>query len=333
MANWTWKRVILGGGVACVVVVASLAGRGLAAGIPTSNTLTYSGTLAAADGTPLNGTYQIGVSLWDAASAGTTSLCSVAPASTVVHAGRFTVALPQLCVDAIHSKSTIAVEVVVNDTALPRTPLGAAPFAVEADRASAATGALDSRIKVLEVPPVDTYVHWGQSSCPAGATLLYAGYAASGNYNHSGGGDTNLCLPKDPEWAAYDDANQNGALVYGTEFETNGYGVSTLAGLQDRDATCAVCEVAKRKVLMVPAKLTCPAGWNLEYKGYLMATHYTHATAHDFVCVDANPEIAGASTNSNGSLWYPTEVECGSLPCQAGGYVQDRELTCAVCSK
>jgi hypothetical protein len=74
----------------------------------------------------------------------------------------------------------------------------------------------------------------------------------------------------------------------------------------------------------------CPSGWTREYFGYLMATHYTHA-ASEFVCVDVNPEATGSTANHNGNLWYPTEAECGSLPC--GPYVQDRELGCAVCTK
>ena len=61
-----------------------------------------------------------------------------------------------------------------------------------------------------------------------------------------------------------------------------------------------------------------------------MGTHYTQSSTHDAACVDAAPEAAGSVGSSNGNLWYPTESECGSLPC--GPYVQDRELTCAVCT-
>ncbi len=39
----------------------------------------------------------------------------------------------------------------------------------------------------------------------------------------------------------------------------------------------------------------------------------------------------GTNANQNGNLLYPTEAECGSLPC--GPYVQDRELTCVVCAR
>jgi hypothetical protein len=130
----------------------------------------------------------------------------------------------------------------------------------------------------------------------------------------------------------YDDGNQNGALIYGTEFKTSGYGVAGLVSLDGSDANCVVCEVARPEQLMIPGQTTCPTGWALEYAGYLMSSNYTQ-NRQDWICVDAAAEAAGSSTSQSGHLLYPTEAECGSLPCQTGGYVQDREITCAVCSK
>jgi len=193
---------------------------------------------------------------------------------------------------------------------------------------------LSDRLTLLEAQPkpVHTYVRWGRTTCPTGATVVYAGYAAGAHYTHTGGGASTLCLHETPEWLTYDDANQNGALLYGTEYETKGYGVASLVPLQDRDARCVVCEVPRSAEVLVPGRVSCPAGWTLEYNGYLMANHYTQLK-NDWSCVDATPEATGSSADQNGNLWYPTEVECGSLPCQAGGYVQDREVACAVCTK
>lgn len=61
-----------------------------------------------------------------------------------------------------------------------------------------------------------------------------------------------------------------------------------------------------------------------------MATHYAQ-DASEFVCVDAAPETTGSSANNDGHMWYPVETECGSLPCAP--CVQDRELSCAVCTR
>ena len=193
---------------------------------------------------------------------------------------------------------------------------------------------LADRLTALEAAakPAQTYVRWGRSVCPTGATAVYSGYAAGGNSTQSGAGAETVCLSSQPTWLVYDDADQNGSLIYGTEYETSAYGVAPLVAVQDRDANCVVCEVPRALKLMIPGQTGCPTGWTVEYAGYLMSSHIQQ-TRQDYVCVDAAPEAAGSSTNSDGHLLYPTEAECGALPCQAGGYVQNRELTCAVCTK
>ena len=86
---------------------------------------------------------------------------------------------------------------------------------------------------------------------------------------------------------------------------------------------------------MVPGENFCPKEWKLEYWGYLMAAYYTHQKSN-WVCVDSQPEtISPPSSGSGQTLWYPTEIECGSIECsrtRPNGYVQNREVTCAVCS-
>jgi hypothetical protein len=193
------------------------------------------------------------------------------------------------------------------------------------------------RLTALEsTKPTNTYVRWGRTVCPTGANVVYTGYAAGGHYAPSapylGSGANTLCLHNTPQWLVYDDAANDAAFIYGTEFETAGRGVAALAPLQDFDATCVVCEVPRAAQLMIPGRTSCPTGWTMEYNGYLMSSHHTH-NKEDWTCVDATPETAGSSANSDGHLFYPTEVQCGSLLCQNGGYVQNREVTCAVCTK
>jgi hypothetical protein len=62
-----------------------------------------------------------------------------------------------------------------------------------------------------------------------------------------------------------------------------------------------------------------------------MATHYTQAKPQDSACVDRNAEKHGSTADNNGALWYPTEMECGSIPTPP--CVQDREVTCVVCTR
>ncbi len=82
---------------------------------------------------------------------------------------------------------------------------------------------------------------------------------------------------------------------------------------------------------MLPAKLTCPPNWILEYSGYLMAAYYTSYRT-SYKCIDKDPEsVPGSSANIDGAWFHPTEVGCATLPCPP--YDPQKEVTCAVCTK
>ncbi|WAR02856.1 hypothetical protein MAR_009414 [Mya arenaria] len=181
---------------------------------------------------------------------------------------------------------------------------------------------------VRKVATGSTYIRWGRKTCPSetGARPLYDGYAGSSSHLHSGGGNTYLCLPRDP---VLDDI-QGGSrsYIYGAEYETKG---GTLwREMQDEEVPCVVCITPNTNVVMVPAKNVCHPGWNLEYAGYLMAEKFDHS-AKNYVCMDGEPDdLDGSRGNQDGALFYFVEASCGSLPCDP--YIQGYELTCAVCS-
>ena len=230
---------------------------------------------------------------------------------------------------------TIALTVPVIAIAADVPNIFTAGTVVSSSKVNANFKNVSDRLPALEAAGArsTTYIRWGRTVCPTGASVVYTGYAAGDHYTHTGSGGNTLCLHKTPEWLSYDDGDQNGATIYGTEFETAGYGLAPLVGLQNLDGTCVVCEVPRSSQLMIPGRISCPTGYTLEYNGYIMANHYTQAAKGSYLCVDAAPELAGSSANNDGNLWYPTEVECGSLPCGPNGYVSNRELACAVCTK
>ncbi len=84
---------------------------------------------------------------------------------------------------------------------------------------------------------------------------------------------------------------------------------------------------------MQPGRELCPATFALEYDGYLMAHRSGGQFANEFICVDGAPQGTGVTANENGTLLLHAEGQCLSLPCGAGEYVQDRELTCSVCTR
>ena len=174
------------------------------------------------------------------------------------------------------------------------------------------------------------YTRWGKSTCPSvpGTRLVYAGRAAGSHYTHNGGGANHLCMPSDPQYTLhYSSGVQNRGRIYGTEYEY------PIQGSHNHNVPCAVCLTASREtVLMIPAKTTCPTSWTTEYIGYLMTEHYSHKRSM-YECVDQSQEsVPGSYQNTNGgALFYHVEVDCGyGLQCPP--YVEEKELTCVVCS-
>jgi hypothetical protein len=178
------------------------------------------------------------------------------------------------------------------------------------------------------------YTRWGRSDCPTGATLVYTGIAGSSHYTQ-GSGANQLCLSLEPTFAQFSDASQDGALLYATQYWSVG-SVPVIAAVHQHFVPCAVCERSSAAVMfMQPGRDTCPTGFNTEYPGYLMATHYQHR-ASEFVCVDQAPAsfTGSAGSGSLGNLLYTTEAECPTgTPLCLNNYVNQREVTCSVCSK
>ena len=178
------------------------------------------------------------------------------------------------------------------------------------------------------------FTNWGRTDCPATTSVVYTGYAGGKHQTQGGGGANTQCMTSTPTWLNYNDANQDGALIYGTEYEQASYGLSGVSpfnGLQNFKAPCTVClGTTYTNEIMIPGTAVCPGGWTLLVAGYLMGMHYTQGSS-SFVCVNSNAQGIGTNGDNNGNLWYPTEAECGALPCLP--YVQNREITCAVCAR
>ena len=83
---------------------------------------------------------------------------------------------------------------------------------------------------------------------------------------------------------------------------------------------------------MIPAKITCPSSWTIEYAGYLMTEHYGHKNNKAYICVDKDskpvPNIVG---NVNGALLYHVTATCTGIPCPP--YDNKKYITCVVCTK
>ena len=182
------------------------------------------------------------------------------------------------------------------------------------------------------------YTRWGRTTCSntTGTQLLYAGRAAGSFYSESGGAANHLCLPEQPQYSNYTAGTQGGrAYLYGAEYQTGGIhgDIGPLHSVYQHNVPCAVCYTSTREtVVMIPARLTCPSSWTREYYGYLMAEKHNHHRSM-LECVDHSPQtVPGSSANTNGVLFFHTEVKCNyGIPCPP--YDTQKEVTCVVCTK
>ena len=176
-----------------------------------------------------------------------------------------------------------------------------------------------------------TYVRWGRTTCPntKGTELVYTGRAAGTFYNVQGGTNDYLCLPEQPEYNDFTSGVQGKSPIYGAEYQTEG---GPLPQPTNQNVPCVVCNNDLRgSLLMIPARITCPTSWTLEYNGYLMTERHTYYR-RSAVCVDKDAEaIPGLGADTNGALFYHTEVVCNGIACPP--YDPEKELTCAVCTK
>jgi len=82
--------------------------------------------------------------------------CVTPPANRTLSMGRFQVTLDPSCTDFVHANPDVSVQVIVEGVQLPKTKLGAVPYALEAQRAMEASpnGTLQSRLQALEADRV-----------------------------------------------------------------------------------------------------------------------------------------------------------------------------------
>ncbi|KAL8595322.1 hypothetical protein ACOMHN_020075 [Nucella lapillus] len=168
-----------------------------------------------------------------------------------------------------------------------------------------------------------TFTRWGRTSCPVNTSLVYSGVVGGTHYDHTGGASNYLCLVMDPQLDNMTLPTYYNYL-FGSEYEK-------IQGHQDQDVVCSVCRAPQATTLMIPATLTCPAGWTNQYSGHLVSGHYKHKGRTEYVCLDEIREHReGGLLNQNGALFYHVVTQCGSLPCPP--YVNIKVVTCVVCS-
>lgn len=148
-------------------------------------------------------------------------------------------------------------------------------------------------------------------------------------YTQPGGGTEYLCLPDDPQYLeVVDDLQGTRARIYGAEYES-GSDAPRFRDMYEHNIPCFVEERSNK--IMIPAKIECPSSWTREYYGYLMSANHGHTHQSSFECMDLEAEsIAGENANTDGALFYFTEVLCNGFDCPP--YENGGETTCVACT-
>ena len=175
----------------------------------------------------------------------------------------------------------------------------------------------------------------GRKACAGNGTeTVYSGYTAGDIFSNHAAATNHLCLVPDPLWGHFSDTIDSKRKIFGSEYEfVNSRSQAQFSkNLHNEDVPCSVCRPPRGSVLMMPGRNVCYKGWNLEYKGYLMAGSSRDPSPSEYICLDSDPDaVAGGQSDKNGANLFFVEGVCGSLKCPP--YVNGRELTCVVCSK
>jgi microcystin-dependent protein len=177
------RHILIAVGLTSIGGLAGFGFKALADGIPSPNPLYYSGTLT------VNGTRAITVNLWPDGTTMGSPLCTTVASTASVLNGRFRIALATTCKAIINQNNGVYVEVIDGATSLGRSPIGAVPYAVEADHAVNADNATNATNATMaataqaaggtlaqQVVPSGAVMAFNLSACPTGWTA----YAAAG---------------------------------------------------------------------------------------------------------------------------------------------------------
>jgi len=193
---------------------------------------------------------------------------------------------------------------------------------------------------------VTTYTTWGRRACPSGSKTVYSGWMANGFTYDKGGGYNYQCMHQsgDIEAKQKNDArtSPNGHFTRveysSSKKDKSGGAQAKMNAKNNRDASCAVCEVEASDTMMYPAKTVCPAGFTKVYEGLLAGSDLNDQHDTEYICLEKDFEeldksVFKLSSNNKDpavSRLYLAEVDSSFYGL---GYKLHTGLQCVVCMK
>eukprot|EP00043_Microstomoeca_roanoka_P019699 m.225365 g.225365 ORF g.225365 m.225365 type:complete len:479 (-) comp17040_c5_seq1:24-1460(-) len=164
------------------------------------------------------------------------------------------------------------------------------------------------------------YVRFGRGNCPPNHELLHAGITYGAHHNHNGA-PNQICLTEAPSGGA-ETGTSSLDILYPLGLGGNsGTNLPT-----SRIIRCARCHAPRSGTCFrMEGTASCPSGFTMAYRGYLVGAHYTHASSAGRFCVDE--DFDGSYGNTDDYV-YPTRVQEASANIPAGPSVR-----CVMCCK
>jgi hypothetical protein len=179
-------------------------------------------------------------------------------------------------------------------------------------------------------PVNDVYTHWGFDTCASGDTVLYAGYAYAGWYDHIGGTPNPVCFKAGDPGPAYNASNHGSYLVALGMYYTGNDTSHQAAGVTNRRSIpCAICATKKVCTQMVGTQ-TCPTNWTAAYAGELVGAHYNWEHDFESFCYELN-NTAATTPQANLNQIFAASTGDGSY--MMTGIDSYRHVKCAICCR
>lgn len=171
----------------------------------------------------------------------------------------------------------------------------------------------------------DTFVNWGQATCPSGTDLLYSGYAFNNIYSSAGGGSEPTCIQSGSAGGPVTEYNDN-LYPLGTGFASQ---LPTGIPAQ-KEIKCAVCYRDGGTCYERIGNNNCPgsSGFTPVYTGYVLGGHDAFASRINRHCVNNVGFDGSVANNTWGAVWYGTNIRDIT---DVGGFTTGAFLQCAMC--
>ncbi len=165
-----------------------------------------------------------------------------------------------------------------------------------------------------------TFIRWGNSTAPAGASLIYSGFGYAGHYQQTGPVDPIVVQGGDPG-----DTNAGNRALFA---------LRTDSGLppcipEESFVPAAVC-YSSTTALTIWGTHTAPAGWDVLYTGYALGSHYTLDNPSGPLCVDCGDFEFVSAPGIGYALLYALQIYHYAT---GDSDLQDKFIKCAVIKK